>query len=175
MLDTSGSMKGERIQNARTGALQLLEALSDADQFTFVPFSATVSFAFEGVELKADRQRAKSAIEGVYADGGTALYDAIGAAFDRQMSIGSQKGDKIHAVVVLTDGEDTNSRTRVDQLLQRILSDNERKQIRVFTIGYGNEANEKVLKQIADATQAKYFKGTPQNIRSVFREIATFF
>ena len=53
--------------------------------------------------------------------------------------------------------------------------DNERNTIRVFTIGYGKDAVKDVLKSIADATQAKFYEGNPENIQSVFREISTFF
>ena len=176
VLDTSGSMKGERIQNARAGSLQLLSALGDSDFFSFMPFNGTCTFALQNIRLKDDRPKAQSAIEGVYADGGTALYDSIWRAFEHQMNLSTQTSkDKIQAVVVLTDGEDTNSGLKLEVLLQRIRSDNEQKKIRVFTIGYGNEANQKALKKIADATQAKFYTGTPQNIRSVFREIAMFF
>jgi Ca-activated chloride channel family protein len=45
----------------------------------------------------------------------------------------------------------------------------------VFTIGYGREANQDVLRAIADATQARFYAGTPANIRTVFRDISTFF
>jgi Ca-activated chloride channel homolog len=60
-------------------------------------------------------------------------------------------------------------------LLSKIKVDNETHTIRVFTIAYGHDANQDVLKQIADATQAKSYVGTPQNIRSVFKDISTFF
>lgn len=176
VLDTSGSMKGERIQNARAGSLQLLSSLNDSDNFSFLPFSSSVAFAFKGVRLKDERPRAQSAVEGVFAEGGTALYDAVSQAFEHQMNLSNQaEAGIIHAVVVLTDGEDTNSRMKLPGLIQKIRSDTESRKVRVFTIGYGGEANEQALRQIADATQAKYYKGTPQNIRAVFREIATFF
>ena len=47
--------------------------------------------------------------------------------------------------------------------------------MRIFTIGYGSDAAPDVLGRIAEATQAKYFTGTPENIREVFKEISTFF
>jgi Ca-activated chloride channel family protein len=53
--------------------------------------------------------------------------------------------------------------------------DSERNTIRVFTIAYGKDAVKEVLKSIADATQAKFYEGTPENIASVFKEISTFF
>lgn len=77
--------------------------------------------------------------------------------------------------MVLTDGADTKSQIALEDLLDQIRFDNEGKTIRVFTIGYGPDARKDVLEAIADATQAKFYAGTPENIRSVFKEISTFF
>jgi Ca-activated chloride channel family protein len=81
----------------------------------------------------------------------------------------------ITAVVVLSDGEDRDSRIRLDQLLETIRSDAETQSVRVFTIGYGQDAQRAILEQIADVTRAKFFEGTPETIREVFKEISTFF
>jgi len=63
----------------------------------------------------------------------------------------------------------------LDQLLKEIQFDNEHHTIRVFTIAYGADARKDILQQIADATQAKSYAGNQQNIRSILREISTFF
>jgi len=77
--------------------------------------------------------------------------------------------------VVLTDGDDTSSQTKLNQLLQKITSDFEKKTTRVFTIAYGADANVKILKQIADVTQAKEYQGDTKTILEVLKDIATFF
>jgi Ca-activated chloride channel family protein len=76
---------------------------------------------------------------------------------------------------VLSDGEDTDSALALDALLRQIGSGAERQGVRVFTIGYGEGAHRDVLERIADATQARFYQGNPGNIRTVFREISTFF
>ena len=78
---------------------------------------------------------------------------------------------------MLTDGEDNKSRVTLQNLLTGVRSnaEGERLSARIFTIGYGNEYRRDVLEQIADVTQARFFAGTPQNIREVFKEISTFF
>jgi len=81
----------------------------------------------------------------------------------------------ILAVVVLTDGADTESNMKLSDLMPRIQYDGETKAIHVFTIAYGKDARKDILKQISDATQGKSYEGTPQNITSVFRDISTFF
>jgi Ca-activated chloride channel homolog len=82
---------------------------------------------------------------------------------------------KIQAVVVLTDGEDTESKMKLNELMERIRYNGETRAIHVFTIAYGRDAKKDILQQIADATQAKFYAGTPQNIVEVFRDISTFF
>lgn len=174
VLDTSGSMKEEnRLENAKAGATEFVDHLADVDTLSFLPFNTTVAWSFRDLSLATDRARAKSTIASLFPTGGTALYDAVDQAYTYLLE--NPHPDRISAVVVLTDGADRDSRRSLDALLANVRFDAERRTTRVFTIGYGAEANADILRRIADATQAKYFDGSPQNIRSVFREISTFF
>jgi Ca-activated chloride channel family protein len=176
-LDVSGSMNeehGAKIAGARDGARQLVAALSDRDRFSLLLFNQDPRWVEEGAELQDARARLDASLGSTVADGGTALYDAILAAVERQEKDAANSG-RISAVVVLSDGEDRDSRTSLDQLLRRIRFDGERRTVRVFTIAYGKDAKKDVLQQIAEATQARAFDGQPQTIRQVFRDISTYF
>ncbi len=174
VFDTSGSMQEEgKIQSARAGAKQLVSLLDDADEFSLLPFSGTVSPPSESIRMKTGRDEAKTKIDGLFAEGQTALYDAIATAYQRVSS--GAKRDRIQAIVVLTDGEDTSSKIKLDELLSRIKSTAETRPIKVFTIAYGREANRQVLQAIAAATHARSYDGTPQNIVGVFKDVSTFF
>jgi Ca-activated chloride channel homolog len=174
VFDTSGSMKEEnRIVRAREGAASLLGILRDDDSFSLLPFASSPGWAFRNTSLKDGRSMALGRVQGMFPSGGTALYDAISLAYN-DLSKNPQT-NKISAIVVLTDGEDTNSRTKLDQLLKQVRFDGEIRTTRVFTIGYGEGANAKILEMIADATQARFYKGTTENIETVFKEISTFF
>jgi Ca-activated chloride channel homolog len=176
VIDTSGSMnEDQKIQNATAGALEFLNLLSDADTFSLIPFSSQISSGERNRRLKEYRMYFENEVKTLYANGGTALYDAISLAYDQVTADKALNEKKISAIVVLTDGADTDSKISLTDLLSKIKVDNERRTIRVFTIAYGRDANQAILKQIADATQAKSYVGTPQNIRSVFKEISTFF
>jgi Ca-activated chloride channel family protein len=176
VLDTSGSMNNEsRIGNAKAGAQQLVQTLDDSDRFSLLLFSSAPQWVHEGVLLKDQRQKVLDTIQSVFAEGGTALYDAVDAAYQRQIAERASEGNRISALVVLTDGTDTDSKMKLEQLLPRVQFDGERHVIRIFTIAYGSDARRDVLQKIAEATQARSFEGTPQNIRTVFREISTFF
>jgi Ca-activated chloride channel family protein len=176
VVDVSGSMQeNNRIASARLGAQELIKMLADSDSFRLVPFNNRVFPAGPAQPLSAIRAKAAQQAASLIPDGGTALYDAISAAYDEALGARDLHRDKISAVVVLTDGEDTDSKTNVEQLLNKIRFDNELKTIRVFTIGYDSGANKSVLTKIADATQARFYEGKPENIREVFKDISTFF
>lgn len=175
VLDTSGSMGEEgKMQNAKVGAKQLVQLLDDGDTFSFLPFSSESHWSGQNVSVKNGRQEMLQQVDSVFAGGGTALYDSIDAAY-QHLAAAKNTDAKIQAVVVLTDGEDTESKMKLDQLMERIRYNGETRAIHVFTIAYGRDAKKNILQQIADATQAKFYEGTPQNIVEVFRDISTFF
>jgi Ca-activated chloride channel family protein len=174
VLDCSGSMRDDnKMTNARIGAVELVKMLGDEDDLSLLPFSTDLHWAGQRMALKTQRDRATNTLNGLIADGNTKLFDSINAAFDF-LQAAPAKG-RISAIVVLTDGADTNSVLKLPGLLDRVRSDAERKNVRIFTIGYGRDAQVDELKKIADQTQAKYYDGKPENIRQVFRDIATFF
>jgi Ca-activated chloride channel family protein len=177
VLDTSGSMNDEgKIQSAREGAKQLVDLLSENDRLSLLPFSSQVNWAKQDIPIKNGKDLLNGTISSLFAGGGTALYDAIDAGYQHLQADRSQHGeDSILSVVVLTDGADTESKLPLDQLMQHIQYDGETHTIHVFTIAYGRDAKKDILKQIADATQAKTYEGTPQNIVGVFKDISTFF
>jgi len=175
VLDVSGSMNEDRkIGAAKQGAEQLITMLGEADMLSILPFNNQVNWALQDQALADNgRQKARDTVNSLFAAGGTALYDAILTAH-RALKANPDPG-KISALVVLTDGADTNSRTKLPELLKELQADQESGGLRIFTIGYGKDAQTNVLEQIANATRAKFYLGTPQNIESVFKEISTFF
>lgn len=175
VLDTSGSMNDDgKIQSAREGAKQLVQLLDDGDTFSFLPFSSELHWSQQNASVKEERAKLTSQIDSLFAGGGTALYDAIDSAY-QQLASASPGDSKIQAIVVLTDGEDTQSRIKLNELMPRIQYNGETRAIHIFTIAYGKDARKDILQKIADATQAKFYQGTPQNIVEVFRDISTFF
>ena len=80
-------------------------------------------------------------------------------------------------MVVLTDGEDNQSRTDQQSVVSELSrqSRSEGLTVRVYTIAYGSEANRDVLKAIAEASGGKAFEGDPKDIEAVYRSISSFF
>ncbi len=175
VLDTSGSMSDEgKLVNAKVGAKQLISLMGDRDTFSLLPFNTEYQWALQDAPLSSARAQAQTQIDSLFAGGSTALYDSIEAGW-QHLKNRSDKGDEIQAVVVLTDGSDTDSKETLDRLLNMVRFNGETNAIRIFTIAYGSDARTDVLKQIAEATQAQSYQGTPENIVAVFRDVSTFF
>jgi Ca-activated chloride channel family protein len=176
VLDTSGSMnEDQKIQNAKLGARQFVDMMGERDSLSFLPFNTDFNWAFQDVALRPEgKMKAQAAIDSLFAGGETSLYDSILTAYQHLKAAGSA-GKKIQAVVVLTDGEDTNSKTKLNDLLNQVGFNGESSSIRIFTIAYGRNARKDVLQQIATATKASSYEGNPQTIVGVFRDVSTFF
>ncbi len=175
VLDTSGSMNEEgKMQSAKEGAKQLVQLLDDGDTFSFLPFSSELHWTEQDALVKDRRAQLLMNVDSLFASGGTALYDSIDGAY-QHLAAGKSSDSKIQAVVVLTDGEDTESKMKLNELMERIKYNGETRAIHVFTIAYGRDAKKSILQQIAESTQAKFYEGNPKNIVEVFRDISTFF
>lgn len=175
VLDTSGSMEEDgKIAAAREGAAEFIGLLGDGDRLSLMTFSSAPRWLGRNQPLSSVRDKAQAQTRGLIASGKTALNDAVLQAMQALRE--DPDADCIKAVVVLSDGADTTSSTSLDNLLARIDPGPESGgAIRVFTIAYGKDAAGDVLKQIAETTQAKAYTGSTGDIRSVFRDIATFF
>jgi Ca-activated chloride channel family protein len=110
------------------------------------------------------------------ADGGTAFYDAAIRGFDTVRGLHDR--DRINAVVLLTDGEDTDSSRNVGSVvsLAEAQGDSESR-VRVFTIAYSASAAgaKEALEQIAGASGGKPYSGDTDDIELVYRSISSFF
>ena len=123
------------------------------------------------------RDRGIQFISGLRPDGGTRLYDA--ALNARNLLQQNLRTDAINAVVVLTDGQDSNSRISLQELSNNLKQSgfNSDKRIAFFTIGYGQkgEFDAQVLKQIADQNGGYYRQGNPETIVNLMSNLQTEF
>lgn len=172
--DISGSMNEEqRMERARPAAAQLLEMLGDDDRLSFLTFGTDVQWKFKDAPVRERRDAAMQMVQGLKAFGKTALHDAVAEAYDHAAK--SAKPGMMSIVVVLSDGADTSSKLSAAQMLEKLKFDPERQPTLVFTIGYGGEADDRTMQAVSDATQARFYKGTPENIRKVLEDNAAFF
>ena len=83
---------------------------------------------------------------------------------------------RINAVLLLTDGRNEDGDRDLDQLLRDLQTEDEQRVLRVFTIGYGADADRETLKKIADASRANFYDATnPATINKVFTDVVSNF
>jgi Ca-activated chloride channel family protein len=174
VLDVSGSMQGTKIDLMRRGAASSLELFLDDDEIGLWAFSTNRFEVAPMGQVGNRRSILDNAIRQLAANGGTRLYDSTYEAV-RELSA-SVDPRRITAVVVLTDGVNTNGNNDVGGLIRDLRTVTNENHIRVFTIGYGSDADKNVLQQIADATRgASYDASNPESIETVFREVISNF
>ena len=130
------------------------------------------NFAIGLVSRQRDQLKAK--IAGLVASGGTALYSTarVSATYMR----GAIDPTRINAVLLLTDGRNEDGDRDLDQLLRDLQTEDEQRVVRVFTIGYGADADRETLKKIADASRANFYDATnPATINKVFTDVVSNF
>jgi len=114
LLDTSGSMTPEKMSAARNAIDRFIyDLLSKDDELFFMQF-ASVPDLLQG--WTDDRRAISRAVGEVTAAGGTAMYDAV----LRALPIAADGRNQKKAILIISDGNDTNSRTSVSQLRNMI-------------------------------------------------------
>lgn len=173
VFDKSGSMQGQPLSEAKAGAKTFLATLDPRDRVSLIFFDSKVHPEIGPVALSKSRADLEGRIDGVSADGGTALYDAVLYARNELAERMKKAPHRIHALVVMTDGLDEDSAVELDQLLTAL--GGEKIGINVFTIAYGDAASHEVLTRIAETSNGSFAKGDVATITAVFRDMASFF
>jgi Ca-activated chloride channel family protein len=146
VVDTSGSMMGERIKMARDTIKYCVQRLNPKDEFNVVRFSTDVESLFEKLE-SATPERVKKAVafvESFEAIGGTAIDEAL----TRGLKDGDRKGERPHTVMFITDGHPTVGATDEASITKNAKVANKNKS-RVFTFGVGEDLNARLLEKVA--------------------------
>jgi len=171
ILDISGSMEGSKIEKMREGAVQFVRQMSDDDHISVIAFSTGANELVHGARVGDSREAIAAQIQDLQAGGDTRLYDTIadGATVISQTA----SSQRTNVLVVLTDGQDTNS--RVHQFSSELIALAAGNDTSVFTIGYGADADTHVLQQIAQGSNGSYFAGNQANIADIYQTMSAAF
>jgi Ca-activated chloride channel homolog len=132
IIDTSGSMSGASIEQAREALLTGLKTLLPTDRFNLIQFDSTHDCLFDApVAATADNIAvARRYVEGLRADGGTEMLPALTAAFAMPHS-----PEHLRQVLFITDGAVSNE-AELMHVIRQGLGD-----ARLFTVGIGSAPN----------------------------------
>jgi Ca-activated chloride channel homolog len=173
VIDRSGSMAGEKMEQVRAAARQVLYGLEDGEAFNLIVYN-------EGVDVYADAPVTKSRdtvkkalgwLDSMNANGGTNIHDALVEALRMPTRDGM-----LPIVLFMTDGLPTIGQTSEVSIRDMVVDSNETNR-RVFTFGVGVDVNTPLLEAIATDTRAIATFVMPQEdvelkVAAVFRKLA---
>ena len=166
LVDRSGSMELD-LREATNAAIQFVNALDEALDVTFVDFNSSIRigrFEPQSYPHLFERMRDQNA------EGMTALWDAVGAYLRNASERTGQ-----HVLVMYTDGGDSTSRLRFDQLLTMLRAGN----VMVYAIGYldnqmstSRMAGQMYLTNLArEAGGDAFFPSSPKELHKIYARI----
>ncbi len=132
VVDTSGSMHGDSIEQARAALLQALQRLRPIDRFNIIQFNSGFDALFPQARPAdiAHLRQARRYVNGLQADGGTEMLPALRYALEDPRPSGL-----LRQIVFLTDGAVGNEQALFEAIV-RHLGDG-----RLFTVGIGSAPN----------------------------------
>ena len=145
VLDVSGSMSGEKLDQAKAALVQLLGTLRPSDRFRVITFSSDVRrYAPAWTDAAGEHVRdAQQWVRALSAEGGTNIAGALGEAFAAAPAEGA-----LGVVVFLTDGMPTVGETDPERIANA--AEQNRGAFRVFSFGIGYDVNTYVLDRLTE-------------------------
>jgi Ca-activated chloride channel homolog len=194
VMDVSGSMDqpvggagNSRLGLAKQAAINSLSQLASNDQVGLWIFATQlngkadyrelVPIGLMDAQVEGVQRRAliKAEVKGLSSKSDTGLYDTALASYK---FVKDQQGpEAINAVVLLTDGvNDDDNGISLNRLLTGLSTGQSDGPVRMFTIAYGSDADQEVLRRMAQATNgASYDSSDPTSIDQVFTAVISNF
>jgi Ca-activated chloride channel homolog len=151
VLDTSGSMRGVKMEQAKKAMKYVLDNLGPKDRFAMMNFASVVSKYKDGVVDATSEQVAagRKWVDKLEATGGT----AIDAALKEALGMRTSDSERTFTIVFFTDGMPTVGETKWEKILKNVEEKNTGN-TRIFTFGVGDDVNATFLDALAEQTRA---------------------
>lgn len=150
--DVSGSMQGDKMQQAKEALKYCVKALHPNDHFEIIAFSSTIQF-FQGHLSPAGEDSKKNAeyfINNLNASGGTNINEAL----QRTLDLKNQEDRRSTDIIFLTDGLPTEGETGIENILKNV-KQTENEFIRIFAFGVGYDVNTFLLDKLSQDTRGR--------------------
>lgn len=171
LLDTSGSMRGAKMENMRAAAIQFVQQMGDEDYLSIIAFATEPQLVVNHVQVGPNRNKIIRVIQDLVASGDTTLFDAIGDGASLLARTASP--DTTNALVILSDGMDTRSyRYAFTEELIRLVTANSDA---VFGIAYGSDADERTLSTLVTRANGNFYRGDEASIAAIYEEMSAAF
>ncbi|MFC7142239.1 VWA domain-containing protein [Halosimplex aquaticum] len=168
-LDTSGSMDGAKIDQAREGASWVFGLLEPDDYVGIVAFDSEASVVMRPTQWReTSREAAMSRVDDLGAGGGTDMYDGLDSARTALDSLGyrPETDDAVRRILLLSDGKD-NSHEPGD--FRELAKDIDDSGIRILSAGIGSDYDEETIRTLGTTARGEWTHlESPGDIESFF-------
>ena len=172
VIDTSGSMAGPKMENARTAALALVDKLHDGDILSISTFANEASVRLDPTILNPMTRRVfRGVIAGLQPSGGTNMFDGLTLA--EQLALRGPATHPVRRVVVISDGM-ANIGPSSTEVLGALAARGSDRGAQVTAIGVGLDYDERTLDALAVRSSGRlYHVNEPGELPPIMdREIA---
>ncbi|MCD4656660.1 MAG: VWA domain-containing protein, partial [Planctomycetes bacterium] len=150
VLDRSGSMSGNKIEQAREAAIQVIGGLQDGESFNIITYNDVINLYSEKpvIKSKETQDSAFKFLKTITATSGTNIHDALLEALKQKPQDGF-----LPIVLFLTDGQPTTGNTSEIDICKVATNSNPYSR-RIFSFGVGYNVNAPLLEKISNETRA---------------------
>jgi Ca-activated chloride channel family protein len=176
LIDVSGSMENEgKIDQARAAALAFLNNMEPTNRVGLTLFNDQIEVRVPLGSFESTRQQLESHIKSLRAGGGTELFQAVQRTADALNEMPDE--NRIRAIVLLSDGEDTGSAgvSLGNAVTALEASRGALNPVILIPVAYGGDADIRALNALARASSTKVQSGDPQSILGVLEIISSYF
>jgi Ca-activated chloride channel family protein len=145
VLDTSGSMEGEKIAQAKDALVFVLDHLNAGDRFAIVPFNSAVTTYAPELQPASERNAARNYVRGLNAGGST----DIDGALQRALQLADTASGRPQVILFLTDGLPTVGEMEPAHILEDARAHTST-DVRLFPFGVGYDVNSALLDALAE-------------------------
>ncbi len=151
ILDTSGSMEGQKLSQAKSALTYVLEHLNEGDRFNVIAFSSGIERYADGLRPVSESKQAAAWLEGLEALGGTDINWGLSEAFSTLERGGDEGGSSSRPAIILflTDGLPTEGVTDIQSIID-IAKREADPRVRLFPFGVGDDVNTILLDTLAE-------------------------
>jgi len=166
VIDTSGSMEGDRLNSVKQSLQIASNAINSGNQVGLITFSDRPNYLLPLATFDTlQHQRLLAAVDNLKADGNTAMYDGVITGLAELMERRKADPNGQFYLLLLSDGEVTQGLQFVQ--VKDVLAHSG---VRIYPIAYG-EVNQEEMKAIAALREATVKSGTPQNLQTLLKDL----
>ena len=168
LVDTSGSMEGRAIADARAASLALIGSLAPEDRLAVVVFDSKAEVLLPSTRLAdADRKDLEQKIQGMKANGTTDMASGLRMAIDEVTRNLAKEG--VNRVVLVGDGVPND-----DRHILSLVAQASSQGISITALGLGNDYDETLMGRIAQQSGGRFFYvDDSKKVASFFSEEVT--